>query len=88
VNNIAKQDKIISENEANILNVRQEIEAISQLVTTQRKRYHSTTMNKKQGRMSSTRRNIADSTGGLEQESVIQAYENPNDKNREGSRGE
>lgn len=48
VNNISKQDKIIQETEANILNVRAEIDTISQLVGGQRKRYHSSLLHKKQ----------------------------------------
>lgn len=49
VNNIAKQEKIIQDTQVNILAVRQEIETITQLVgQQQRKRYHSTTMAKKQ----------------------------------------
>lgn len=58
VNSIGRQDKIIAETEGNIVNVRQEIESISQLVvSTQRKRYQSTTMTHKKDRMSSTRKN-------------------------------
>lgn len=87
VNSIGKQDKIISETETNIMNVRQEIESISQLVVaTQRKRYQSTTMSKKD-RMNSTRKNEGDSTAMLGQESFTQPLGNLNDKNREGSRG-
>lgn len=49
VNSIAKQEKIIQETQTNILSVRQEIDTITQLVgQQQRKRYHSSTMTKKQ----------------------------------------
>lgn len=47
VNSLAKHDKIIHENEANILNMRTEIEAISTLVGAQRRRFYSSVQAKK-----------------------------------------
>lgn len=52
VNSLAKHDKIIHENEANILAVRTEIDAISALVGAQRKRFYSSVQNKKKERSS------------------------------------
>ena len=53
VNNMGKQDKIIQETEVNILNVRNEIETISGLIGTQRKRFQSTQFRKKPERKQS-----------------------------------
>lgn len=52
VNSLTKHDKIIHENEANILAMRSEIEAISGLVGAQRKRFYSSMASKKKERSS------------------------------------
>ena len=58
VNGIGKQEKIILETEASILSVRNEVDVITALVGTQRKRNHSSLLTKKQEKMSNTQREV------------------------------
>jgi pyruvate/2-oxoacid:ferredoxin oxidoreductase alpha subunit len=53
VNSLVKHDKVIHENEANIINMRSEIEAISAMVGAQRKRFHSSSVASKKKERSS-----------------------------------
>ena len=81
VNGIGKQEKIILETEANILGVRNEIDVITALVGTQRKRNQSSLLNKKQEKMSNTQRDMpveARMSTPLPASSGI-----PNDKNKD-----
>ena len=58
VNGIGKQEKILLETEASILSVRNEVDVITALVGTQRKRNQSSLLNKKQEKMSNTQREV------------------------------
>jgi hypothetical protein len=86
VNSLTKHDKIIHENEANILAMRNEIETISAMVGAQRKRFYSSVATKKKERSSREK-----PSGLTELEDapnttipILLGNQTSNDKNQEG----
>jgi hypothetical protein len=78
INNISKQDRIIQETEANVVNVRMEIDTISQLIGAQRKRFHSSLLSKKQEKMSNSQQPLEVRSPTPQQGTI---YAPGNDKN-------